>query len=153
MVLHLCKGPGTVGEEEPGMDLSTRHDSPGARLLRAGGCGGYSRCGAYECRLAIMAPVLDVPGICQNAEEVRQNEPVLACVQSYDADNHAVDGGNYQSHPMFAANHDGGNDCKQAGNIIQMKHALGPRPLLLASIRGESFSVIYLTPSHEKVRL
>jgi hypothetical protein len=34
------------------------------------------------------------------------------------ADNQAVDGGNYETHPMFAANHYGGNHSKQAREII-----------------------------------
>lgn len=74
--------------------------------------------GTHQGRLAIAAPRFDTVRVSRNAKQVRENEPVLARMQPDGADNHTVDGGNYETHPMFAANHYGGNDRKQARKII-----------------------------------
>jgi hypothetical protein len=84
-----------------------------SRRKAGGGCGG-----GHESRYAIATPRPDTPGIHQDAEDVGRNEPVLAGVPPDQADDHAVDGGNHQAHPMFAANHKGGEDSEQAGKII-----------------------------------
>ena len=87
--------------------------------MGAGGrCLCKSRRGTYQGRPAIAAPRSDTERVSHDAKQVCQDEPILARMQPDGTDDHAVDGGNYETHPMFAADHHGGNNCKQAREII-----------------------------------
>ena len=83
-----------------------------------GGLHNWWCCGIHQGRPAVAAPRFDTVPVGHDAKQVRQNEPVLTGMQSDGTNNHAVDGGNYETHPMFAAHHEGRNDCKEAREII-----------------------------------
>ena len=93
------------------------HDGAWARL-RAFGRWGSARWGGHQGWLTIPSPGLDAHGVCDDAEDVGSNQSVLNGVQADEANDDTVDGGNHQSHPMFATYQDGGYHCKQAGQII-----------------------------------
>lgn len=70
------------------------------------------------------APVAQIPGIQGNAEDICRNEAELSGTYADDAEQDAVDGGHNPAKPQLAANHDGRNHGKHAGDVVEAEHAL-----------------------------
>lgn len=68
------------------------------------------------------APRADADRVYANAEQVCGNEPVLRRLHPDHTDQHAVCGRNREPGPEFSADKDGGENGKEAGEIVQMKH-------------------------------
>lgn len=61
----------------------------------------------------------EVAGVEGDAEEIGGDEAELGGAHAYDADDGAIEGGNYPALPKLFANEDGGEHGQHAGEIIE----------------------------------
>ena len=68
-------------------------------------------------------PVMKVPVVKRDTENVGRNEAKLGGAQADDTDQNAVDGGHYPSRPQLASYHHRREDGQHTRNVVEMKHA------------------------------